>query len=57
MSAAIEANKAGLKGVGEVSKLTKVSPQTLYNWYKNKPLLFSVVLDGCRWRKQNDAHP
>lgn len=47
MTASEEAKKAGLKSLAEVSRLTKVSAQTLRNWHRDKPELFNVVLLGC----------
>lgn len=47
MTPAQQAKAAGLKSLLEVSELTGVSIQTLSNWAKNKPKLFSVVLAGC----------
>ena len=45
---------SGLKLV-EVSNLTGVSIQTLTNWYKNKPILFDVVLSGCIAKRLNES--
>jgi len=42
-----KAKSKGLKGLSEVSSITKQSPQTLSNWSKNKPELFDVILMGC----------
>jgi hypothetical protein len=36
----------------EVKKMTNVSLQTLDNWHKNKPLLFKIVIYGCKWVKK-----
>lgn len=47
MTPSQQAKAAGLKNLLEVSKLTGVSTQTLDNWAKNKPKLFSVVIAGC----------
>jgi len=32
--------------IADLSKITGVCPQTLYNWRTNKPVLFDVVLTG-----------
>lgn len=45
--------EAGLKSLAELSVMTRVSVQTLNNWYKNKPRLFDVVLAGAVVRKTN----
>jgi hypothetical protein len=47
MTPSQQAKAAGLKNLLQVSELTGVSIQTLSNWAKDKPLLFSVVLAGC----------
>ena len=51
MTAAQYAKQAGLKTLLEVSELTDVSPQTLNNWFKNKPKLFEITILGCKCRK------
>jgi len=33
--------------ITEISKITGVSRQTLYNWKKNKPDLFRIIEIGC----------
>ena len=52
MSASKSAKEIGLKNLNEVSEISKVSPQTLNNWYNNKKELFNVVLLGCLKIKQ-----
>jgi hypothetical protein len=47
MTPSEQAKHAGLPSLAAVTHLTGVSPQTLSNWQKYKPLLFSVVLAGC----------
>lgn len=42
-----QCKQAGLKSLAEVSRLTNVCQPTLYNWFKNKPELFNVVIAGC----------
>ena len=48
MTASDKAKTAGFKTLTEVSKITGVSTQTLNNWHNNKPLLFRVVIAGCK---------
>ena len=48
MSPSEQAIKAGLDSLAEVSKISGVSGQTLINWHKNKPVLFKIVLIGCK---------
>lgn len=48
MTASETAKQAGLKNLSEVSELTGVSTQTLNNWHNDKPLLFRVVIAGCK---------
>jgi len=47
LTASQRAKAAGLKSLSQVSAITGVSLQTLDNWSKNKPDLFTVVLAGC----------
>ena len=47
MTASKQAKELGLKSLTQVSKLTGQSPQTLINWFNDKPDLFEVVLLGC----------
>jgi len=51
MTPSQQAKAAGLKSLLEVSELTGTSIQTLSNWAKNKPELFSVVIAGCVVKK------
>lgn len=53
MTASEDAKAAGLKNLAEVSEMTKTSPQTLINWYNNKPELFEMVVLGCATRKNS----
>jgi hypothetical protein len=55
MSASQQAKQAGLKSLAEVSRLTGQSKETLSNWYKFKPLLFSITLLGCKAKLAKDA--
>jgi len=48
MTASKKAKELGLKSLTQVSGLTKQSPQTLINWFNDKPELFEVVLLGCK---------
>jgi len=47
MTASKQAKAAGLNSLEQVARITEQSPQTLINWYNNKPELFNVVLAGC----------
>ena len=47
MTPAQQAKRAGLASLAEVAKLTGVGTSTLHLWYKNKPALYAVVLEGC----------
>jgi len=47
MTPSQQCKSAGLKSLAELSSLTDVSQQTLFNWHKNKPLLFKTVLIGA----------
>jgi len=48
MTASQQAKLSGLNNLNAISKLTGVSPQTLNNWYNKKPLLFKIVVAGCK---------
>ena len=47
MTPSQQAIEAGLESLAQVIALTGVSRQTLDNWSKHKPQLFSIVLKGC----------
>lgn len=48
MTASKHAKARGLKGgLQTMSNDTGVSRPTLNNWFRNKPVLFDVVIDGC----------
>ena len=51
MTPSQQAKKAGLKSLLEVSEITGVSIQTLSNWAKSKPKLFSAVILGSALAK------
>jgi len=38
---------AGLKSLAELAEITGESVQTLNNWFKNKPVVFDLVLRGA----------
>lgn len=46
-----QAKAAGLKSLAEVTRMTGVSKDTLNNWSKHKPELFSIVIKGCAAEK------
>lgn len=48
MTPSQHAKSSGLKNLAEVCDLTGVSPQTLNNWFSEKPKLFAVVIAGCQ---------
>ncbi len=47
LTASQKVKAAGLKSLLQLSEMTGVSPQTLTNWYKDKPELFDVLIDGA----------
>ena len=55
MKASKKAKDLGLKSLTQVSELTKQSPQTLINWFNDKPELFEVVLLGCLYKIEQSA--
>ena len=48
MTPSQQAKAAGLKSLAVVVEMTGVSYQTLNNWHKHKPELFTTVLAGCK---------
>lgn len=42
------AKAKGLPSLAYVCKVSQTSPQTLTNWFHNKPCLFTVVLAGVK---------
>ena len=47
-----QCKEAGLKSLVQLSQITGESQQTLINWHKNKPRLFSVVVAGAQAIKE-----
>lgn len=47
MTASQTAKAAGLASLKELTEMSKQSPQTLTNWYNNKPELFDLVVKGA----------
>jgi hypothetical protein len=54
MTPSEQCKQAGLKSLAEVVRMTGVSEQTLINWHRNKPQLFSVVVAGCASLRNNN---
>lgn len=42
----------GLKSVAEVARAAEVDRVTLHRWFKSKPKLFTLLVDGCVWRRE-----
>lgn len=57
MTASKQAKELGLKSLTQVSELTAQSPQTLINWFNDKPKLFNIVLLGCKANIQDLRKP
>ena len=47
MTPSQQCKAAGLKSLTELSTISKVSPQTLINWHRDKPTLFALVIAGA----------
>jgi len=47
MTPSEQCKAAGLKSLAELAKISGVSVQTLINWHKYKPALFTTVLAGA----------
>lgn len=48
MTPSEQAQSKGLESLAEVVRLSAVSRQTLINWHRDKPILYLVVLLGCK---------
>lgn len=57
MTPSQQAKAVGLKSLAVVTSLTGVSKSTLFDWHKNKPRLFAVVLKGCMAEESKTTHP
>lgn len=42
-----QCKSAGIKSLNQLSEITSVSRQTLINWHRDKPQLFTVVVSGA----------
>ena len=41
----------GFKSATDFSRVVDVPVSTLYDWRKSRPQLFSLIVDGIRYRK------
>ena len=57
MTPSQQCKAAGLKSLAELVRISEVSAQTLINWHKNKPRLFSVVVAGATVIKAAKPEP
>jgi hypothetical protein len=55
MTASQQAKAAGLKNLAEMCEITAQSPQTLNNWFNDKPQLFTILLRGCALTKHKTS--
>jgi DNA-binding transcriptional ArsR family regulator len=53
LTASQKVKAAGLKSLSQLSEMTGVSLQTLTNWYKDKPKLFDVLIEGALAHSKN----
>ena len=53
MTPSKQAKAIGLESLALVSEMTGKSRSTLYDWAKNNPELFKIVLTGCLFTPQN----
>jgi hypothetical protein len=51
MTASQQCKAAGLKSLAEVSRMVCKPVQTLHNWHRESPKLFSVVIAGSVIKK------
>lgn len=42
----------GLRSLVQISETTRISKQTLQNWFKNKPRLFKTVVYGVIYQME-----
>ena len=47
MSAAKQCKHGGLTGMKQLSDITGVNYRTLFNWHRDRPALFKVVIAGA----------
>jgi hypothetical protein len=52
MTANQSAKMAGLSGLAELSELSGMPKRTLDDWTKTRPVLFDVILMGCKVKKE-----
>ena len=52
MTPSQQCKQAGLKSLAELSRMTRVSEQTLINWHRNKPDLFYLLVKGVAQEKR-----
>ena len=52
MTPSEQCKEAGLESLAELCRATDVSRQTLINWHKDKPKLFSVVVAGAAAKRR-----
>ena len=55
MSPSKKCKEAGLSSLAELSEISTVNVTTLHNWFKHKPKVFEVILEGAVLIKQNEA--
>lgn len=51
-SASEYCKSAGLKSLAEVSRRANVHQSKLYRWFHDSPELFTLLVDGCVWRRE-----
>jgi len=49
-TASKQVKDAGLQSLLQVSELTKISVQTLINWFHHRPELFNIIIIGCVYK-------
>lgn len=55
MTASQTAKAAGLASLKELTEMSKQSPQTLTNWFNDKPELFDLVVKGAAVQKRSET--
>lgn len=52
MTPSNQCKEAGLNSLAELTRISSVPKQTLIDWHKNKPTVFSCILAGAKAIKE-----
>lgn len=51
-SASEYCRKVGALSVAEVARTAKIHESKLYRWFRESPELFTLLVDGCVYRRE-----